>query len=84
VTIADAVIFRSGPTAAPLDYVLPAGTELIPLCVTASFDGSAAASSFLPCLEFITPDGKVIGRMPINSSDAVAAAGSADVTFGPF
>ena len=59
---ADAVITRAGPVAIPLDYQLPTGTEIVPLVVTATLDGSAAAGPFLAVCEVIAPSGVVTAR----------------------
>lgn len=78
---ADTLIVRDGPVAAPMDYVQPAGSEIVPLCATATFDGTGAGSAFVPALEVIAPDGHVVARCPVQSS--VAAGASADVTWFP-
>ena len=78
---ADTLIVRDGPVVAPLDYNQPAGSEIVPVCATASFDGTGAAGSFVPTLEIIAPDGHVVARCPIGSS--IAAGASADVTWFP-
>lgn len=52
------------------------------LAVNANFDGTAAAASFLPCVEIISDAGQVVARTITDS--AVAAGGSAEVTFAPF
>jgi hypothetical protein len=48
VAAADAIIYREGPVAAPLDYPVPAGATIEVLTVSASFDGSAATTTFVP------------------------------------
>lgn len=78
---ADALITRDGPVAVPMDYPVPAASAMAPLVVTASFDGSAAASAFLPTLEVIAPTGAVVARCPVATQ--VAAGGSADVSWFP-
>lgn len=78
---ADAIIARDGPVAAPMSYQVPAGAAIVPLCVTASFDGSGAAGSYVPCLEILTPDGKVLSRAVLQ--ETIAAAEGADVTWFP-
>jgi hypothetical protein len=81
VSAADTLIVRDGAVAAPMDYVQPAGSEIVPVCATASFDGTGAAGAFVPTLEVIAPDGHVVARCPVQSS--VAAGASADVTWFP-
>lgn len=76
------VVLQAQPTAAvPLDYTIPPAQEVMPLCVTASIDGSGAAGQFLPTLEILAPSGAVIARCP--TSTIVAAGGSADTTWFP-
>lgn len=78
---ADALIVRDGPVAAPLDYVVPNGSAIVPSCVTARFDGSGAATPFIPALVFKSPDGHVVAFCPL--AESVVAGGSADVSFFP-
>lgn len=78
---ADALIIRDGAVGAPSTYTVPATGEIIPLCVTATFDGSASTGAFIPTLEVITPDGHVLARCPLQLS--IAAGGSANVTWFP-
>ncbi len=79
---ADVQILGTGEKAAPLDYVLPSGSELILKAVRADFDGSGAGSAFLPALEIISDAGHSVGVYPTDV--AVAAGGSASVSFAPF
>lgn len=78
---ADTLIVRDGPVTAPLDYEQPASTELVPICATASFDGTAATAAFLPTLEVIAPDGRVVARCP--TAQQIAAGASADASWFP-
>lgn len=78
---ADALISRDGPVAAPMDYTVPSGSVIIPDCITASFDGTAAAGTFQPELQLISQDGRIIARCP--TAVIVAAGASADVTWFP-
>lgn len=68
-----------GSESAPADWVLPGSLELTPKVVFASFDGTSAAGSFLPCLELIDDSGRVVGSFPTTTQ--VAAGASADVTW---
>lgn len=76
----DAVLWRDGPVSVPLDYQVPQSGELLPINVEASIDGSAAASSFYAVLQVLDPNGRSMGKY---RSDAIAAGGSADVTWFP-
>jgi hypothetical protein len=68
--------------AAPQSYTVPNATEIIPLCIRAVFNGTGAAGAFLPTVEIVSDGGVVIGTFPTDT--AVAAGGSAEVTFAPF
>lgn len=63
-----------------MDYQVPQGGELIPLSVRATVDGSAAASEFFAAVQIIAPSGRVMANAV---STAIAAGGSADVTWFP-
>jgi len=81
VSAADALITRDGPVAVPMDYTVPATASILPVTVTATFDGSAAGGSFLPTLEVLSPNGDVIVRCPI--TPAIAAGASAAASWFP-
>ncbi len=72
-----------GTEDAPADWELPQSLEIIPKCIRAVFDGSAAASTFRPSLVIVSDSGREIGRFPVAVADAVAAGGSAEVTWFP-
>jgi hypothetical protein len=78
--VSDAVLTRDGPVSVPLDYVVPAGGELLPLMVRATMDGTSSAGPFYAVVQVIAPSGRVMGTA-ITSS--VAAGASADVTWFP-
>lgn len=77
----DAVLTRDGPVAAPMDYQVPNGGELIPLEVRATVDGTSAATSFYATVQVIAPSGRVMGSY---ISTSIAAGASADVTWFPW
>lgn len=77
----DAQILAAGTAAAPLDYTVPNAAEFELLVVAGNFDGSGAASPFLPAV-VIESDGHVPIARAITDS-AVAAGGSAEVSFFP-
>lgn len=79
---ADAIVYRDGPTAVPMTYQVPAGSEIAPVCLTAVFDGTSASGSFVPTLEVVDPSGHVVARVPADTT--IAAGGSAECTFAPF
>src|SRR5215471_8994777 len=68
-------------TTAPKDYTLSGTQELQLKAVRAAIDGSAAASSFMPCLQLLAPDGTVM--FDCVSPTTIAAGGSADVSWFP-
>lgn len=71
---------RDGPVAVPLSYTVPQSGELLPLTVEATIDGSSATTEFYAVLQVIDPNGHSMGKY---RSDAIAAGGSADVTWFP-
>ena len=79
---ADVQVPIPGTSDAPFDYQIPQSVEFLLKSVRASFDGSGAAAAFLPAVELIAPGGASSWLVPTDS--AVAAGGSADVTFAPF
>lgn len=77
----DVAIALSQIKAVPQDYTVPPAAELVPLSLTASFDGTSAAGTFQPLLEVLTPGGQVVVRCPTQIS--LAAGASADVSWFP-
>ena len=77
--MADRQFSVGGTQSAPADWVLPASLEIIPKTAYASFNGAAAAGSFVPLLRVISDSGHVEGEFPCTTT--VAAGGSADVTW---
>jgi len=74
-------IVPGGSSSAPYDYEVPGAQSFTLQAVRASFDGSAAAESFLPCVQVLAAGG---GIMASTVGSSVVAGGSADVTFAPF
>ena len=66
--------------AAPYTYTLPASTTFTLMGVRALFDGTGAASAFLPCLQVYSDAGEL---MIETIGSAVLAGGSADASFFP-
>lgn len=75
----ETLITRDGPVAAPLDYVVPAAAEMIPLVLSATFKDPTNAGPYIPCVEVITPQGVIIGPFPLGQS--IAAGASARVSW---
>lgn len=77
----EVVIAALADKAAPKDYTVASSQQIIPLCITASLDGSGAASSYLATVELISDAGLVIARCPCQTT--IAAGASADVSWFP-
>jgi hypothetical protein len=78
----DVQILAPGDENAPLPYVVLGSQRIIPKALFATFDGSGAGGSFLPCIRILSPAGEVVGEYV--TDEAVAAGSSADVSFAPF
>lgn len=76
------VIELKNKLALPAGYRLADSERLKVEAAFATFDGSAAASAFEPCLTFKAPDGRVLNR--VRPSSTIAAGGTADVSYAPF
>jgi hypothetical protein len=74
-------VITRDPASAPLAVTLGATDVIEPLAIFARFDGTLAASAFLPCVTYYTQTGKVFARAFPSAS--VAAGGSADVSWFP-
>lgn len=70
-----------GTSAAPQDYTV-AGSQVVELlAVQATFDGSAVAGSFVPCVQIITDSGHVLGTCVAASANPGEVI---EATFAPF
>jgi hypothetical protein len=78
----DVPIVNRPSLAAPKDYLIPGTQEIILRSVGAAFDGSGSASSFLPALQLLAPDGTVMFTA-VDPNNSVAAGASADVSWFP-
>lgn len=76
----DKQILVAGTAPTPADFLIPGNGQIQPKAVNAVFDGSGAASAFLPTLEIVSDAGVVVARCPAPS---VAAGGSAEVSWFP-
>lgn len=61
-------------------YTVPGSAVVTPYTVSATFDGTGAGGSFLPCLTFKTITGAVIARCP---APEVASGSTAEVSWFP-
>lgn len=78
----DVQIRAAGPSAAPLDYVVPGAHEIDITMLSAHFDGTSASVSWLPCIEIVSDGGTSCGLIPMDSP--VAAGASVEATWAPF
>lgn len=78
----DVQIHDDSAAAAPKQYVVPGSADFILKCVDATFDGTSAAGSFIPCVEIYSDSGRIVARG--KAETAVAAGSSAQVSFFPF
>ena len=67
---------------APQSYTVPNATEIVPLSINATFDGSGAGGSYVPTVEIVSDGGVVVARVPCQTT--VAAGDSCECTFAPF
>lgn len=63
----------------PADYDVPPTQEIIPKLASASYDGSGAGGDYIPTLQLVSPDLKVVGSFPF--STAVPAGESVDIAW---
>jgi len=76
------LIYSDNPGGLPASYRIPPGGELTLESVSATFDGTGAAGTFLPCLALYSQDDKLIGRW--FPSTQMAPGDSGEVSYGPF
>lgn len=80
--MADVQLLSSDVDAAPKEYTLPAGQELVLKALYAEYDGSGAGAAWLPTVQIVSDSGHVAASIPMDAS--VAAAASVVATWGPF
>lgn len=78
----DTPIVNRAIVTAPKDYEVPLAQEIILKAVTASIDGTGAASTFQPVLQLISDAGDVMWTA-LPGGQSIAAGGSADVSWFP-
>ena len=76
------LIFRESPGSLPATYQIPPSLELVVSSVFARFNGTAAAGSFVPCLDLLSQDDKLISRVAV--AQTLAVGDLARVTWAPF
>jgi hypothetical protein len=77
----DRQILVTGKASAPADFLVPGNGQITPKAINAVYDGTGAATAFLPTLEVVSDAGVVVARCP--TTNAVAAGGSAEVSWFP-
>jgi hypothetical protein len=80
--VTDVSILDSAVHAAPKGYTIKGAQEVVLKSVTASYDGSGAAGSFVPAVQLVDPSGAVAGTYTFGGSLSVGA--TADVSWFPF
>jgi hypothetical protein len=76
------LIFSENPGSLPADYQLPPGLDLVVSSVVARFNGALAAATFIPVLEVLSQDDRLMARVRPDQEFAVGDTGV--VTFAPF
>jgi hypothetical protein len=79
--MADVSILDPSVHAAPKGYTVKGAQEIVLRTVTATIDGTAAAGSFVPCVQLVDPSGFVTGTYTLGST--LLAGAAADVTWFP-
>jgi len=80
--VAETQVLGWGTHAAPSQRVTKDTEDFVILAINATFDGTAAAGAFLPCVEIVSDAGEIVARCPADAT--VAAGSSAEATFAPF
>jgi hypothetical protein len=78
---ADVTIGVSAVEPVPLDYPIPGAAELLLKVLTASYNGAAAAGSYVPAIQLIVGGTQIVASFPLGQT--LAAGASADVSWFP-
>jgi len=76
------LIFSENPGSLPATYDLPPSLDLVLSSVVARFNGAGAAAAFIPVLEVLSQDDRLMARVRPDQEFAVGDTGV--VTFAPF
>lgn len=79
--MSDVAIRAAATAGVPRDYKIPGAQEILPKSVSATMDGTSAASAWFPCLQLLDPGGNVMFSAIAGLS--IAAGASADVSWFP-
>lgn len=77
----DASLLSPSVATVPKQYTVTGTQDITLRSVTASFDGTSAAGSFVPALQIVDNTGVTVATFPIGTT--LAAGASADVTWFP-
>lgn len=75
------LVYSDNPGSAPATYPLPSGLALTLESVYAEWNGTGAATAFVPCLTLLSQDNKVIGRW--FPGPTIQAGDTTAVTYSP-
>lgn len=75
-------IFTDNPGGLPAAFTLPPGLDLVLSSVVARIDGVGASGTFVPVLEILSQDDRLVARVRPDQTFAVGDTGV--VTFAPF
>ena len=76
------LVYTDNPGAIPASYIVPPSLDLVVQSIVARFNGAAAAASFMPTLEVLSQDGRLIARVRPDQTFLVGDTGV--VTWSPF
>lgn len=80
--IASQLIYNDQPNAMADTYVVPPGADIVLDSVVASVTGAGASATFIPTLEILSQDNKVMARVRTDQEFAIGDTGV--VTWAPF
>lgn len=75
-------IFTDNPGGLPAVFTLPSGLDLVLSSVVARIDGAGASATFVPVLEILSQDDRLVARVRPDQTFAVGDTGV--VTYAPF
>jgi hypothetical protein len=80
-TVADISILDPSAHAAPKAYKIAGAQEIVLKGVSATYDGTGAAGSFVPAVQVVDPSGFIVGTYVLGQT--LAAGASADIAWFP-
>ena len=76
------LVYTDDPGSLPATYTLPPNLEIELASVVARINGASAAAEFIPVLEILSQDDKLIAR--VRPEQVFAAGDTGVVTYAPF